>query len=342
MSNTNHNATPVANGWDFQSNAAIVLFIKNIKNSKSVKVEGSKEDIEIVLNDDSKIMAQVKSTYIDDFTTQIDESGNIEKFKDALNSLYDANGEQVAELVYVINSRNPFKERESVYNITGISEYNFNDLPEVNKCRIRQLLNSASKNNVKLKDFDLNKLKVITIPFAGGEATKYNEIYQEIYRLLSELGVNSRYDKDFAQKLQLLFWQNSSSRHTKLKKEDFVWPLIILLTNKTEMNDDFLNEYDESELNEIQTKFKSIIERKSNDFLFVNHVINMYEEYYQTLQVRANAIKDFVNQRYEDFIEFIDLSDNDTLIKGIVKITLYNILSNRKNILRIKDGVNLL
>lgn len=128
MIETNHNASHIANGWDFQSNAAIVLFIKNIKNSKSVEVEGSKEDIEIILNDGSKIMAQVKSTYIDDDSIQIDESKNIKKFKDALNTLYDADGSDVESLVYIINRRNPFNERYSVYNVTGISEFKYSEL----------------------------------------------------------------------------------------------------------------------------------------------------------------------------------------------------------------------
>lgn len=341
MSGSNHNATHIANGWDFQSNAAIVLFIRNIKDSKSVEVEGTKEDIEIILNDGSKIMAQVKSTYIDDFSTQIDESGNIEKFKKALNTLYEADGNNVASLVYIINSKNPFNENNGFYNNSGISENNFNEIPKVNQDRIKQILSFASVNNPNLENFDFNKLKIMTIPFAGSVSNKYNEIYQEIYRLLNDLGVNSRFDKEFAQKLQLLFWQNSTIKHLKLDKEDFVWPLIIMLTDKVDIPEDILSEYDESEINEIQLKFKSIIERKSNDFLFVNHVINKYEDFYQTQQIRTNAIKDFVNQRYEDFMETIGLPIEDFLTKGVVKITIYNILSNRRSITKIKDGVNL-
>ncbi len=341
MSETNHNATPNANGWDFQSNAAIVLFIRNIKDSKSVDVEGSKEDIEITLNNGLKIMAQVKSTYIDDESSRIDESGNLEKFKKALSTLYDADGDNIDSLVYIINSKNPFNENNGFYNNSGISENYFNDLPTANQNRIKQILSFATENNPNLKNFNLHKLKIITIPFAGSVSNKYNEVYQEIYRLLNDLGVNSRYDKEFAKKLQLLFWQNATARHVRLDKEDFVWPLIILLTDKVETPDEILNEYDESEINEIQIKFKSIIERKSNDFIFVNQVINKYEEFYHTLSIRATAITDFVNQRYMDFTNLIGLPEEDYLTRGIVKITLYNILSSKRNIAKIKNGVNL-
>ena len=37
---TNRNASASAFGWDFQANAALVLMLENIKNAKSVRVEG--------------------------------------------------------------------------------------------------------------------------------------------------------------------------------------------------------------------------------------------------------------------------------------------------------------
>jgi len=48
------NAISVNFGFDFQSNAAIMLMLKNIKIATKVKVEGKKEDIEITLNEEAK------------------------------------------------------------------------------------------------------------------------------------------------------------------------------------------------------------------------------------------------------------------------------------------------
>lgn len=48
-------------GFDFQRNAAIVLMLENIKELKSVRLEGNEEDIEISLNDGQKILAQAKA-----------------------------------------------------------------------------------------------------------------------------------------------------------------------------------------------------------------------------------------------------------------------------------------
>lgn len=42
----NRNASASAFGWEFQTNAAIVLFIRNIEEARSLRVEGAHEDIE--------------------------------------------------------------------------------------------------------------------------------------------------------------------------------------------------------------------------------------------------------------------------------------------------------
>ena len=49
-------------GWDFQANAGIFLFLKLFADAKDIKIESKKQDIEITLNDSSKVFAQAKST----------------------------------------------------------------------------------------------------------------------------------------------------------------------------------------------------------------------------------------------------------------------------------------
>ena len=55
------NASSSAFGWDFQSNAAIMLMLKNIDKATKVKVEGQTEDIEITFTNGKMLMSQVKS-----------------------------------------------------------------------------------------------------------------------------------------------------------------------------------------------------------------------------------------------------------------------------------------
>lgn len=56
------NASPEMFGFDFQVNATIVLLLDNIKNVKTVRMEGASEDIELTMNDGKHIMAQAKAT----------------------------------------------------------------------------------------------------------------------------------------------------------------------------------------------------------------------------------------------------------------------------------------
>ena len=342
MSGVNHNATHIANGWNFQSNAAIVLFIRNIKDSKSVKVEGTKEDVEIVKNDNSKIMAQVKSIYVDDDSDIVDESHNKEKFKDALDTLFDSNDETVEKLVYIINSRNPFKEKNNIYNVTGISENDFGDLPLENQNTIKSLLQSAIKNNDKLKDFDLNKLKILTIPFAGSQSNKYVEIYAEIGRFLNQLKINERYDKEFAEKLQWMFWDNASVKYKELKKEDFIWPLIILLTDKEDILQSESFNYDDGDIQRIQTLYNSIIQRKTNKFSFVSKVIYDYENFRETCNTKLKAEELFIKQNWTKYLDEIEnVSCEEDLKEGLLTMIIYNILTQRRTINKIKKEVNL-
>ena len=45
----NRRAHAVLFGFDFQRNAAIVLMLENIKDLRSVRLEGNEEDIELTL-----------------------------------------------------------------------------------------------------------------------------------------------------------------------------------------------------------------------------------------------------------------------------------------------------
>ena len=57
----NRRANATLFGFDFQRNAAIVLMLDNIKELRSVRLEGNEEDIEISLTDGQKILAQAKA-----------------------------------------------------------------------------------------------------------------------------------------------------------------------------------------------------------------------------------------------------------------------------------------
>ena len=57
------NASPTLNGFLFQIDVAIYLMIKYIEEVDKIRVEGIKEDIELELTNNKKIMVQVKSQW---------------------------------------------------------------------------------------------------------------------------------------------------------------------------------------------------------------------------------------------------------------------------------------
>lgn len=97
-------------GWDFQVNSAILLMLENIKEAKRVRVEGADEDIEITLQDQSKIYAQAKAVVKPDDYTHV-----IDKLTNALETLNLAakNGDGVL-FTYVTNSPNPFNSQRTM------------------------------------------------------------------------------------------------------------------------------------------------------------------------------------------------------------------------------------
>lgn len=81
---SDRNASASAFGWDFQANSAMLLMLENIRDAKRVRVEGADEDIEITLEDQTKIYAQAKAVEKPDDTSHV-----IDKLTKALQTLSD-------------------------------------------------------------------------------------------------------------------------------------------------------------------------------------------------------------------------------------------------------------
>ena len=108
--NSNSNASAAAFGWDFQTNAAILLTIENIQHAKSIKVEAQTEDIEIKLENNNIIYSQAKS--------QIDITSTVnlmKKLKESIRTLNNAyNNGDAESLIYITNHPNPFNDKYSI------------------------------------------------------------------------------------------------------------------------------------------------------------------------------------------------------------------------------------
>ena len=96
------NASPEVFGFDFQINATIFLLLDNIKEVKTVRMEGASEDIELTMNDGNQIMAQAKGVV----KGSSDFSHVRSKLSDAIRTLSSADNTSVEQLILITNSKN--------------------------------------------------------------------------------------------------------------------------------------------------------------------------------------------------------------------------------------------
>lgn len=119
-------ADAVVFGFDFQINAAIVLMLEHIKELHSLRLEGNDEDIELTLQDNTKIFAQAKAVVNSSF-----DFANVRKnLKKALTSLSEGSRQpNVRQLIFITNSPNPFKDEASRSVFYAPTHRCFSDLP---------------------------------------------------------------------------------------------------------------------------------------------------------------------------------------------------------------------
>ena len=154
----NRNASYTLFGWDFQINAAIFIFLKNIKEIDRLRLEGELQDIEIIKKDKSKIYAQAKAIYkYDDYTNVI------ANLKSALSSLNESKQKDsdCNEIIYVTNTPNPFKKDMGYFS--GVTNLRYEDLPETCKSifnTIKATHSLTDLSNIDCKDLIEEEKKV--------------------------------------------------------------------------------------------------------------------------------------------------------------------------------------
>lgn len=322
-------------GWDFQINAAIYIFLNNIKDIERIRVEGKLQDIELIRRDGSKIYAQAKAVYRWD-----DYSNVINNLKSALQSLDEAKEKEknTCDLVYVTNTPNPFRQNMSFFKY-GVN-VTYNDLPDKSKNVINRILLDK-----KLSSLDTNMLKICVIPFHTDELnTRYKVIKEQVNEFLAVLGLS---ESGFAPIL-LSVWQNEVFKNgtipdtdVSIKKSQLVWPLIFLVTDNA--SDDWLmNDLDEAYFEDIKAKYRTLINNVTDQFDIYTKIVYDYEHNKGTGNLREN-IRDFINVFWEGYSDKFGLNaavPNDEQ-ECLMKLIIHKVLVKKEKIATIKKGVGL-
>jgi hypothetical protein len=327
------NASPIAFGWEFQSNAAIVLMLKNIKNALSVKVEGSTEDIEIALDNGNMIFSQAKSVF------RPDDYSNVKaKMQTGLGTLNEAaKAANVEKLIYITNSPNPFYDVQTMHFFYGLSSYAFDDLPDSCKSAISDIIDTQSYDSI-----NVGQLNIYVLPFHGDGENRYKVIKEAVYEFLHMVGIDdSGLGQEMLETWQRFFSINASQHDlsASITKKQLVWPLIV---SKCEVckDDGTLAAYDDGEIDEITNRYHSVICNNSERFEFITKVMSDYNSY--AAPVGENRIKSFVESCWKNFkCDFEIVSVPPTILEAVIKLAMSKVLQTRFTVSRIKGEINL-
>lgn len=329
------NATPSAFGWDFQVNAAIVLMIENIKLVKSVRVEGKKEDIELLLENEKYIYAQAKSVM------RIDDYVNVRsKLRAGLETLNDdAMHSDYQKLIYVTNSPNPFNIESTMSAFYGRSRLSYHDLPKSCKKIIDNEISIKS-----LKYIDKSELEIHVIPFFTDDfMQRYRVIKEGVDKFLYELNNNTLgVANQLLEIWQCEFFQNCTQGDLELviRKEDLMWSIIVL-QSQLHPGHRFLEEYDDGEIEEIIRSYSFLINNRSEKFEFITQVLFDFQEFI-TDEKGNNKITEFITAKSDEYKNIFKLKEIREEVQDIVvKIILQKIITNRYLANDIKKKVNL-
>lgn len=324
-------ATYTVFGFDFQVNAAIVIMLENIKELKSIRMEG-KEDIELQLNNGNYVLAQAKSVVraSQDFTNVI------VNLKKAMKSLGEASANhEVDELIYITNSTNPFNVKSESHIFAGLpSHRKYDELLPISQKKLDDII---SKLTIPI---DKSKLVIQTLPFeTDNMIERYKYVRSAIEELLNKLG-NLPISKEILHQI----WQNEifqsgtmGNQEIKLTKNDIIWPIIVLATN----NDDYDEDLDEAQIEEVKRLYGTIIDTCTEQYEFLTKVLFAFNDFGKD-KILKDRIRFFISEKYIDFLYIVDAANiNGELKELIVKVILRNILLKRYQIQKIKEQVNL-
>jgi len=310
--------------------------LENIKDMASIRLEGY-EDIDIDLNDGSHIFAQAKAVV----KSSTDFSNVLSNLKKSLVSLSEANhksGIITKELIYITNTPNPFNERQLNSIFYGTAHREYNSLPQSLKDKIRIITSKIQQ------PLDISKFKIQILPFeTDNDQERYKCVMDAIGNFIPQLG-NVLIAKDVLHKMWMCdIFRSGTKRHSdiKLTKNDIIWPVIVLVTNNDNYDDD--DELDESEVEEINRAYKEIINNCTERYEFVTKILSAYNDFQKDVKSKDRKTQ-FIqseSQKYLSLFENSNITMSEEMQEKLMQIIIRNILNKRIQIDRIKNTVNL-
>lgn len=334
----NRRANAVLFGFDFQRNAAIVLMLENIKELRSVRLEGNEEDIELTLENGRKILAQAKAVE----KSSSDFSHVRENLKKALTSLSEgAQKTDAQQLIFITNSPNPFNDADSRSVFGGLpTRRSFSSLPPSAQQIVQKYLGDIEN------PLDLQKFTVQVFPFETDDETeRYKAVTQAVNDFIGSLNANVTYGLG---KWLLQVWHNDifingTKRDASilLDKKDIIWPIIVYETDINRCDENFLNQFDIGVYDEVVRLYGNTIDSCCERIEFFTKILYDYTQFPSTKK-QIEKCQDFIDHAWENYkSEFSSEGMDDETLEALTKIVLYNVIRRRITIDKVRQGVNL-
>lgn len=340
QSKVNRNASASAFGWEFQVNAAMVLFIKHINDATNLKVEGEHDDIEIELMDGDVVYAQAKARANND-----PGSGSTNRLDGALATLADdAKEGNYHSLVYVTNDDYPFGKERVVSTLQGGGTLRFSELPPEIQEYVKE---KGAKYGIDDKAYEAMEVSVIGY-YGDDRDTKHKNIRKAIQDFLMRLNLHTQADVNdgkLRDQWGIMLHENAeiSDAKASVSKEDFIWPMVVMLCN-TNSDDKFFNDYDEDIAYDVLREYQSTIDCNSQKFEFVTKVYSDFDLFKKSHEGNTGQLRqEYVNAFWENYVEELGLQEvNDAETRELVtKLIISKVLRRKSIVETIKDGVNL-
>lgn len=331
---SNRRADAVFFGFDFQVNAAIVLMLENIKELASLRLEGNYEDIDLELVDGKHILAQAKA--IEKSSTDFQ---NVRKnLKKALTTLSEGGKNVEAEkLILITNSPNPLNEDASRSIFYGHAHRTFSSLPESSQTIITDYLHEIEQ------PLNPDIFSIQVVPFeTDDDAERYKVIMQVINDFIGDIrldipGIGKQLHRIWCSDI----FQNGSKKDAGilLSKKSVVWPIIVIATDISRLDNDFIERFDSVEYDEIVRRYKDTIDSCCERVAFFTKVLYDFNNFSGTGSLKERSL-DFTEAKWSDYSsEFNVAGMAPDILEGLTKVILYSVIRRRYDIARIKEGV---
>ena len=334
---SNRRAHAVLFGFDFQVNAAIVLMLENIKELKSLRLEGNYEDIELTLGNDQKILAQAKSVE----NASSDFANVRANLKKALTTLSEgAKQVDAKQLILITNSPNPFKDDNSRSIFWGPTRRAFSTLPSSAQQIVTDYMSQIDS------PLDPQKFTIQFFHFeTDDDVERYKVVAQTIDDFIGSLNANT--SPGLGKKL-LQVWHNNifvngskKNAAIELDKKEIIWPIIVLETDISRCDERFIEQFDLGVYDEVVRLYGETIDSCCERIDFFTQVLYDYNNFPCNKRPMDKCLE-FVNSSWESYkTEFAVQGIDDETLEALTKTVLYNVVRRRIVINKIKQGVNL-